>query len=184
MIQMLRRLIAVAGLMASHAVLAGDSTPVFYASLPEFLAQIEGDFHEEGFDDVVAGPVSQLSFSGNGFAFTATSAQGLFNAPGVISISGRFDRLRITFTGNPVYAVGGNFWSTDANFNPTSGSITLVLADGTARIYGNSSPSSFGGFVSSSPIQFIEVLGADEYPVADNLIVAGRALEIFGDGFE
>jgi hypothetical protein len=152
----------------------------FYDDRTLFLAAIASGYYEEDFASVPVGPAGPLlSFSGNGFSYDITAVGGgtnnLFNDPGVISTDSAVDRIRVTFTGAPVRAVGGNFWASDIAFNPTGGEIVLGLDDGSTESYSPSSPSSFGGFTSAVPIVFLEVDAPDvpgnQWATMDNLIV-------------
>lgn len=69
----------------------------------------------------------------------------------MISTDLAVDQIVITFT-TPVTAVGGNFWATDVNLEPTSTSITLELSDGTTHTVDVTSADTFRGFTSATPI--------------------------------
>ncbi|HRQ63598.1 MAG TPA: DUF11 domain-containing protein [Xanthomonadaceae bacterium] len=158
----------------------GDGTPGFYTDRDEFLANVQAGFYEEPFNDVPVGPAGpMLSFSGNGFSYDVTAvgagSNNLYNDPGIVSTDSALDALRITFTGAPVTAVGGNFWASDIGFNPTGGEIILELEDGTIESYSPSSMTSFGGFVTVSPIVHITIeapdVPANNWTTMDNVIV-------------
>lgn len=154
--------------------------PGFYTDRDEFLANIQDGYYEEDFAGVpvgAAGPL--LSFSGNGFSYDVTAvgagSNNLFNDPGLVSTDSALDALRITFTGAPVTAIGGDFWATDISFAPTGGEIILELEDGTIESYSPSAPGSFGGFITTSPIVHITIdapnVPANNWAAMDNAIV-------------
>lgn len=126
-----------------------------FESRDDFVAAIEAGFYEEDFSGVSEGPSAPLSFNGNGFSYSvftqAGAESGLYNAQGVISTDLAVDQIVITFT-TPVTAVGGSFWATDVNLEPTSTSITLELSDGTTHTVDVTSADIFRGFTSATPI--------------------------------
>jgi MYXO-CTERM domain-containing protein len=75
-----------------------------------------------------------------------------------------------------VFAVGGNFFNTDASFNIVPGLITISAA-GVSYVYASDgSSTSFGGFISTSgAIDWIKVESIQTtttlYPSVDNLVV-------------
>jgi hypothetical protein len=92
-----------------------------------------------------------------------------------MSTNSKVASIVISFTGAPVYAVGGNFWLTDVGFNTAAGSLGIVLADGLATLdtLVNATPSTFRGFVSVSPIVSITFTPAGEFATLDNLYIGG-----------
>jgi MYXO-CTERM domain-containing protein len=75
-----------------------------------------------------------------------------------------------------VFAVGGNFFSTDSNFNIVPGLITISAA-GVSYVYASDgSSASFGGFISTTgAIDWIKVESIQTtqnlYATVDNLVV-------------
>ncbi len=153
--------------------------PGVYSDRAAFLAQVTGGHHEEDFAGVPVGEAGpSLDFSGNGFAWTVSAPLELYNAPGVVSHNNSGDVLTITFTGDPVTAVGGNWWATDKGFGATGSQIVLTLSDGTVETYSPTGPAGFRGFVTELPIASLTI-DAPSVPVAqwaaiDNVIVGAR----------
>ncbi|HRQ65585.1 MAG TPA: choice-of-anchor D domain-containing protein [Xanthomonadaceae bacterium] len=159
----------------------------FYTDRNDFIDNIAAGYFEEEFTGVPEGDAGPLlSFSGNGFSFDVTAvgagSNNLFNPPNAISTDSALDAIRITFTGAPVHAIGGNFWATDIGFNPTGGEIILTLNDGTAASINPSAITSFGGFISPTAIAFIDVnapnVPANNWPTMDNVIVGTLGPEL------
>lgn len=162
---------------------ASGGTPGVYTDRTTFLQNVQGGHFEEGFASVPVGTaVPSLDFSGNGFAYTVTAIGGgtqqLYNDPGIISHDSAIDAIRITFTGAPVTAIGGNFWGTDITFTPNGGEVTLTLADSTTVTYASSGPGDFRGFVTTTPIAHITIDAADvpanSWSTIDNVIAGAR----------
>ncbi|MBX3727233.1 MAG: DUF11 domain-containing protein [Xanthomonadales bacterium] len=162
---------------------ASGGTPGVYTDRTTFLQNVQGGHFEEDFAGVPVGTaIPSLSFSGNGFAYTITAIGGgtqqLYNDPGIISHDSAVDAIRITFTGAPVTAIGGNFWGTDITFTPNGGQITLTLADSTTVTYASTGPSNFRGFVTTTPIAHITIDAADvpanSWSTVDNVIAGAR----------
>ena len=93
---------------------------------------------------------------------------------------GTVDDLLVTFTGAPVTAVGGFFWTCDQNLNYTAGNVTLTLNDGSVVTLGPPDTTTFRGFRSTTPITSMLIsagrgtLGA-KWPVMDHFIVGSEA---------
>lgn len=158
--------------------------PGFYTDRAEFLANVQSGYYQEDFADLPVGLAGMLlSFSGNGFSYevtliTTNPFNELLILPGIVTTESSADALRITFTGAPVTAIGGNFWGIDYEYDPTGSEIILELADGTIESYTSSSPDSFGGFVTVAPIEHITIEATKfptySAPAMDNVIVGER----------
>lgn len=173
-------IVAAAG-FASTAFAGGTTT---YNDLSSFLSNVEPGFYDEGFGAVQTGAVPSLNFSGNGFAYTATSAVGgdagsdgsggLFNDPGLLSLNLATDALLISFTSGNVTAVGGDFFASDIFFLEIPADVTVNLNDGTSVTFNGSG---FAGFTSDVAISSILIdasdatLGGPAWPTVDRLIV-------------
>lgn len=154
-------------------------TPGIYTDRATFLLNTQSGFFENDFASVGAGASDPIPFTGGGFAYTvAASAGQLFNDPGVISTDQAVDSIVVTFTGNPVTAIGGNFWATDIAVQPTGTAITLTLSDATTVTYTSTGPTDFRGFVSLVPITSITIEAPDDggprWSTLDNLVVGTR----------
>lgn len=169
-------------LLATLAVLAaaGSANAAVYTSSAAFLPNLAPGFYLEGFGAVAAGPAASLNFGPvNGYSYTvgtpAGSVSGLYNDPGLISTDNATDAIQITFTGAPVTAVGGNFWSTDINFAAIPATVTLQLSDGTTEVFNSTSSADFRGFTSGVAITSMTINAADvpvnAWATLDNLYV-------------
>ena len=167
------------GLGQANLALATSSV---YTDRDTFLAQVGAGYYDENFAGVQTGEVdAPLTFSNSGYTYsvyTQAGAQGgLYNAPGKVSTINAADQIVITFT-TPVTAVGGNFWSGDADFNSTGTPIVITLSDGTVETVSVPDPSTFRGFVSTVPITSVAVSStetATAYPTMSDLIVDGAS---------
>jgi MYXO-CTERM domain-containing protein len=170
------RYIATAAVLA----LAGAANAAVFTSQAAFTPNLAPGFFFNNFSSVAFGASGALNFSGNGFAYTVDSGPvsgGLFNDPGVISTNLQAAQIIVTFTGAPVTAVGGNFWSTDINVLPVASTITVLLSDGQSSSFASSSASDFRGFTSAVPIVSlsIDAPGAGNiWPTMDNLYVGAN----------
>jgi MYXO-CTERM domain-containing protein len=64
-----------------------------------------------------------------------------------------------------VTAVGGNFWSTDINFNAFAADVTVELSDGQTVTFASSSASDFRGFTSNVAITSLTIDAVDGDPI-------------------
>lgn len=171
--------------------LNANAATVVYTNEGDFLSALSPGFYLEDFSAYPTpgsiGPILSLS-GGDGFAYTLSAPLNLYSGNGIMSVNSDDDSLTATFTGNPVTAVGGNFYNSDFNINYIAGSVTIGLNDGTTRTY---SPvdvaSSFTGFTSDVPITSITIASAN-WPVMDDFYVGQAAipepsgLALFGIG--
>jgi hypothetical protein len=138
-----------------------------YNTEPAFLGQIAPLYYLEDFNGYTYGsPLdgSQTSSSFgpvNGYSWDASAPLGLWSNSGALSTNDAVDLLTITFTGNPVTAVGGIFASTDINGNIIQQDVTVSLSDGTSETI---TGSGFLGFTSSIPFASLTVDGIDITP--------------------
>ena len=152
-----------------------------------FLADVQPGYYLEDFNGLPGytdlGP--SVSFSGGGFSYDATNPNDLFTTPSIagdVALSTNFSGQAITigFTGAPVTAVGGNIFGTDISGFYTPGAITMQLNDGESITLPNPDPTSFAGFITSSPIVsvsiFPEGFNPAYYATLDNLIVGQAAV--------
>lgn len=161
---------AVAALFAGSA-----SATTVYTDSASFLAQLTGSYFND-FSSVAGGASGPLNFSGNGFAYTVSAqTDQLYNDPGIISTNLANDLIVVTFTGAPVYGIGGNMWSTDINVLPIPSTVTINLSNGFTHSFSSSSASDYRGFVSPVPITSFTIDAADTpanaWATLDNLTV-------------
>jgi MYXO-CTERM domain-containing protein len=173
------------------AAVAGSASAAVttYSSAASFAAAITGaPQYFEDYSSVAAGPATSLNFGPvNGFAYsvtasaTAPSGNTLYNDTGLLSTNNAVDDIVFTFTGDAVYAFGGNFWTTNINVLPVSGTITITVAGGGTYSYASSAVSDYFGLVSDTPITGFSISGSYDgtpntqidWPTADNVTVAG-----------
>ncbi|HEY6942205.1 proprotein convertase P-domain-containing protein [Dokdonella sp.] len=150
--------------------------PATYTDRTEFLTHVAAGYYENGFDDAVPGPIASMNYTSGGWAYTvAASSDTLYNDTGLISTNLAADSIVVTFTGDPVTAVGGNFWATDINVQPTGTDTTVSLSDGTTETFTSTGPTDFRGFTTAGPVTSLTVdapdSGGNFWPTMDNLIV-------------
>jgi hypothetical protein len=167
------RLVLTAAAVASLVGSASGTT--VYTDSASFLAQLTSSYFNN-FSSVPGGQVPSLNFSGNGFAYTISAQNDtLYNDPGIISTNQASDLIVVTFTGAPVYGIGGNMWSTDINVLPIPSTVTINLSNGFSHSFSSSSASDYRGFVSPVPITSFTIDAADTpanaWPTLDNLTV-------------
>ncbi|MFM7133369.1 MAG: hypothetical protein ACKO0W_03535 [Planctomycetota bacterium] len=108
--------------------------------------------------------------------WTASASGGLYAAAGLFSTN-NIAPLSFDFSSTQVRSVGGNFFSTDINFNFVTSIIQVSLNDGTSYFGQIDNAADFVGFystnalISSITITAIPVPGGTQsvYPTVDNL---------------
>lgn len=154
-----------------------------YSDFPSFIANLAPDYYQEYFDTILPGQTLLWTAPGaNGYGFTLSNeAQdlplGLYNSPGIVSTDSSDGRIIVTFTGNPVTAVGGNFWATDIAQQPTGTQISIQLSNGSSQTFISSGPDTFRGFVTSEPITSLRIdapPSSTNWPNLANLVVGRR----------
>jgi hypothetical protein len=161
--------------------LPGGGGPQVFTDRTSFVAAIAAGYYENPFDDAVPGPSPPLNYTNGGWAYTVDASSpgpdgGLYNDTGLISTNLAADSIVVTFTGDPVSGVGGNFWATDISVQPTGTDVTITLSDGTTETFTSTGPSDFRGFTTAAPITSITIDAPDTggtpyWPTMDNLIV-------------
>ena len=157
----------------------GGGEPGTFDNRTDFLGATAPGYYENPFNDAVPGPIDSLSYTQGGWSYTVDTGggtSGLYNDTGLISTDNAADSIVVTFTGDPVTAVGGNFWATDISVQPTGTSVTITLSDGTTETFTSTGPSDFRGFTTAAPITSIRIDAPDEggtpyWATMDNLIV-------------
>ena len=165
------------------AAMAPPALATVFTDSASFLAQVQPGFYFNNFSSVGGGATPSLSFNSGGFAYTVTAfgpgSQQLFNDPGLVSTDSALDAIRITFTSGNVTAVGGNFFSSDINFNAIAASVTVALSDGQSVTFNSSSANDFRGFTSTQTITSLTIdaldAAAPAWSTLDNLYV-GQAI--------
>jgi hypothetical protein len=169
---------------------------VIYTDEAQFVAQTQPGYDRETFTALSDGPMkSPLTFSNNGFAYRAESLGDFFvqSQPPVKWLSDGLiagDVIKIDFTSGNVTAVGGRFFNTDASRNLAVPSVFfLALDDGTSVMINDPTPTTFLGFISTTPISSLLltpdpkfyasftdfIVGAGDVPEPSSLTLAGIA---------
>jgi hypothetical protein len=169
------RIGAVAVAVATAAAFAGT----VYTDSTSFLGNVAAGYFLNDFASVTAGSRADITGSFNGFSYTISGAAGsLYGGNGIVSLDLSNDSIEVTFTGNPVTAIGGNFWATDNRFNSAAGDITILLSDGTSTTFSHFGPTDFRGFTSSVAISSVLVSSSPgTFATMDNLYV-GTAISV------
>ncbi len=142
-----------------------DATLVEYTDSARFLAAIKADYYLENFQSLVPNttPASLAFGSTNGYSYTASATGGtLYVVPVIggsiaLSTSSAHSTLQLDFTGAPVTALGGLFFSTDVFNNPLISRIELAFSDGSTWALTNAALTSFIGFTSSVAITSLDI---------------------------
>ena len=154
-----------------------------YTDAGSFLANVQAGYYLNAFNDAVPGPSAPLNYGPvGGFAYTVDAIVpangGLYNDVGLISTNNAEDLIRVTFTGAPVTAIGGNFWSTDIAVQPLTALVTISLSNGDVESFVSSAATDFRGFTTNVAISSITIDAADDvqnnvfvWSTMDNLIV-------------
>ena len=147
-----------------------------YTDRTTFLTHVAAGYFDNPFADAVPGPITSLSYTNGGWAYTVTaSTDQLYNDTGLISTNLAADSIVVTFSGDPVTAVGGNFWATDVSVVPTGTDVTILLSDATTLTFTSTGPTDFRGFTTAAPITSITIDALDvpspAWSTMDNLII-------------
>jgi hypothetical protein len=139
---------------------AAATGPGTYDNRDDFLAATAAGYFDNPFDDAVPGAIPSLSYTQGGWAYTVDTGggvSGLYNDTGIVSTDNSGDLIVVTFTGDPVTAVGGNFWATDVSVQPTGTEVVVTLSDGTTETFTSTGPTDFRGFTTAAPITSITI---------------------------
>lgn len=132
---------------------------------------------DEDFNDIADG------FHSSPFAHTTGPVDWSASAPGGLYVSaGQFSTnfpevLSFSFSGAPVYGVGGDFFGTDISFNVVPALLFISLSDGTTYAGVVTNPNTFTGFFSTGAaitgLTVQAVSGAaNVYPTVDDMAFA------------
>ncbi|MBV9880027.1 MAG: PEP-CTERM sorting domain-containing protein [Gemmatirosa sp.] len=183
----LTRILAVGALLGAPVAARAQFT--VYTDLASFLAATS-HAGTDGFDDLVAGPVSTpLARSAGAFGYVATANTTDFYATGQgadawLSTNTSTDVVTFSGFGSTVRGVGGFFFGTDLDgvFRPNT-SLTLRATDAggtTTWTLADAVVGSFVGFVSTGPITSLTVetvLPPNDlaWPTVNDLVLAEAA---------
>jgi len=170
---------------------------VTYHDQAAFLAATQPGYYLETFDGLSVGPSGQtsLAFAQSGFSYSATTDYPVdefypFSIPGsdpgdvVLGLLYSGYSYTFTFTGAPVTAVGGYFFSSDIDGNlitaknSTTGTDFLVFVsiDGTDELVTTINPLMFTGFTSDTPFNTLTVIPFSVTWVGANDLIVGSAI--------
>lgn len=154
-----------------------------FTDSPTFLSALTSSFTET-FESLTPNQTvpTGTSFSGNGFSFQVNAGfLDLFafvaNPPGsTISLSTDSilaDTITLTFAPGTVNAVGGNFYNSDFNGDPTTSPVSLTLSNGTIEAFSSTTapPYPYRGFIASSGFYTSLTMSIAAYNVLDNITV-------------
>jgi len=104
---------------------------------------------DEDFNDIADGfHASPFAHTTGPVDWSASAPNGLYVNAGEFSTNSP-ELLSFSFSGAPVYGVGGNFFGTDFNFNVVPALLFISLSDGTTYAGVVSNPDTFTGFFST-----------------------------------
>lgn len=135
--------VAFASARVDAAVLVVSSSDVF----ADIVGSMDGIVLHEEFATYNGFYASGLAGGTGDSAWTADAVDGLWAANGIMSTADANTPLTFTFASENVFAIGGNFFNTNANFG-TGGGLVKVSAGGSTYIFSSTSIAGFGGFVS------------------------------------
>ena len=168
----------------------------FFTDRSVFLSNTTATNYEESFadwseGDPLDGHQAEWEAPGAGdfnWILTAPGAgnQFLYSLYQAASTSSPGDELTFTFSGDPVYAFGGDFWGTMFDGFPQQADITFQTSNGdsfTHRVTGRT----FLGIVSGVPLSAVTISASSSQPVwptAGNVIAGGLNpnADLDGDG--
>lgn len=161
---------AMASASAAQVISFNDSS--LFAS---FAVQNGAAVETEGFGSY-NGFSSSFSGTLNGVSWLASANGGMYASAGLMSTNNP-EAMTFSFGGSGVKGVGGQFFSTDINFNFVPSTIYVTLSDGSGFVGAVSSGTQFTGFWSlGQNITSIRIqpLGGTTnlYPTADTLAIA------------
>jgi multidrug transporter EmrE-like cation transporter len=174
------------GLITQPSVSQGAT--VVYTDSATFLANVSGPTLFTNFNSLNGvGVTPNFSYSGNGFTVNAATfppPNDFFHGVGFVSLNIATNSIVLTFSGNPVTAIGGNLFPSGISGSFSAGSIQVVLSDGTTNVVAASSVNAYRGFTSDTPFTSMVISSIQPVPTTfflwpslDNLTV-GTALVV------
>jgi hypothetical protein len=152
-----------------------------FSSRAAFMSHVSDGYFDNPFDDAHPSMEPWLLYEQGGWAYKVAPAQphdALYLGGSVISTNFSADQIVVTFTGDPVTAIGGSFWAAGGGIEPSGGVITLTFPDGTVQEFRSSGPDDFHGFTSPTPIASLTIEAPDDidnwvfgWPALDSLII-------------
>lgn len=169
------KVLVVAALVLSAGIDAPAATTI-YVDEASFLGAMAPGYYFEDFSSFGYGSVTTPLHLGpvGGFSYSISAGGGLYSGGGNMSTNAAGDPLVLTFTGDPVFAVGGNFWLMDFNFNTAPGVLVIDLADGssTQEILIDAASNTFRGFAGTVAITSLTLTpSAGTWATMDDLYI-------------
>ena len=145
-------------LIALFVILSTQVMADVYTDEATFVAMLQPGYYLENFNDFIYQPYeSPLPFGPvNGFSYNASAPGHLWGCIGALSTASDLELLTITFTGDPVTAVGGLFFGTDNDGYTIPSYVTVTLSNGTIESY-ETTGDVFRGFTSTIPISYLTI---------------------------
>lgn len=186
------RLTSTTGLLAaalSSLIAAGTaSASVTYNTQASFLAALNPGYYAETYQSFAEGghatPFNFAGGAGNAFSYTATTSAQAFLCFSLgsnnryLTTSGQPTTawsapITITFTGQPVNAIGGSFFLTSAGGSVVDSPLTLNFSDGTSQVINGGTNTTFWGYVSDTAITSLTLTppATHRFVSVDNLTV-------------
>lgn len=174
-----RRCVAALALILCIGMNAAAGTTM-YTDEASFVGAVAPGYYLEDFSSLSPGDVSTPLALGpvNGFSYEISAVNGLYSGDENLTTVSPNTALVIDFTGDTVFAAGGNFWLTDIDLQPVAGTLVIDLADGSSTQVSLVSPTAttFRGFISTSPILGMTLTPLAEYATMDNFHVGVGAV--------
>ena len=160
--------------IASSALIVTSSSSTFATA----VALQGGSVLNESFDGYNGFYASGLTGGSGDLAWTATALGGLYAdaTSSAMSTNNAEVALTMTFSSPNVFAIGGNFYNTDVNFNTVPGRVVVTVGQVSYFYESNGGSTAFAGFISTSgainSITFQPFdLGVQVYATASNVVV-------------
>jgi hypothetical protein len=170
------------GVVCMIAFNATTYAAISYTNEATFLASIQSGYYLEDFNSYSYGSYNSLSplvLTSNDYTWSmASTTAGLYSSPGSMSVGSYGYPINISFSGNPVTAVGAIIGPSDYLGNFVAGNINLTLSDGTSLTNYYMNIGDFLGFTSATPITSMSIntpLGDDTCIQIDHFYVGAAA---------
>lgn len=113
------------------------------------VASMNGSTLHENFASYSGFYSSGLAGGTGDSSWTAAASGGLYAEGGVMSTNSAIEPLTFTFASDNVFAIGGNFFNTNANFS-MGGGLVSVAVSGVSYVLSSAAVGNFAGFISTS----------------------------------
>lgn len=180
------------------ATAAPSFAAVVYTTQASFAAALTPGFFAQNFQSAsIGGHATPWNFAGgagNAFTFTASTPAQAFLVFDIASnryltTSGQPTTawsapITFTFTGAPVYAVGGSFFFTSAGGSVVNGNVAISVNGSSAAALTGQTNTTFWGIISNSPITSLVITpdATQRFVSVDNFIVGTSTIPAPGVG--